>query len=57
MDIKDMKKSYLKEYLQKGGDIKNLSNEDKLMLIEDYQELITLKQKEKKKLLSKIKKN
>lgn len=57
MDIKDMKKSYLKEYLQKGGDIKNLSNEDKLMLIEYYQELITLKQKEKKKLLSKIKKN
>lgn len=57
MDIKDMRKSYLKEYLQKGGDIKNLSNEDKLMLIKYYQELITLKQKEKKKLLGKIKKN
>lgn len=57
MDIKDMKKAYLKEYIQNGGDIKKLSNEDKLILIEYYQEIITMKQKEREKLLSKIKKN
>lgn len=57
MDIKDMKKVYLKEYIQKGGDIKNLINEDKLILIEYYQEIIAIKQKEREKLLSKIKKN
>lgn len=57
MDIKDMKKAYLKEYIQNGGDIKKLSNEDKLILIEYYQEIITMKQKERKKLLGKIKKN
>ena len=52
-----MKKAYLKEYIQNGGDIKKLSNEDKLILIEYYQEIITMKQKERKKLLGKIKKN
>lgn len=57
MDIKDMKKAYLKEYIQNGGDIKKLSNEDKLILIEYYQEIITMKQKEREKLLGKIKKN
>ena len=57
MDIKDMKKAYLKEYIQNGGDIKKLPNEDKLILIEYYQEIITMKQKEREKLLGKIKKN
>lgn len=57
MDIKDMKKAYLKEYIQNGGDIKKLSNEDKLILIEYYQEIITMKQKEREMLLGKIKKN